>query len=129
MKKLLLLLMLLAGFEGISQTADTLYHEDFETGGTSFTLNTADMSSSAGTTGYNEWVINDAYDGGTGQLVCLGIPTTFTVPNTQLQPVGTTGGSSTFYMHITSDAATAAGIYLSLIHILYRKYLQGRPFQ
>ncbi|MBK6640625.1 MAG: T9SS type A sorting domain-containing protein [Bacteroidetes bacterium] len=111
MKKLLLLLMLLAGFEGISQTADTLYHEDFETGGTSFTLNTADMSSSAGTTGYNEWVINDAYDGGTGQLVCLGIPTTFTVPNTQLQPVGTTGGSSTFYMHITSDAATAAGIY------------------
>lgn len=69
------------------------------------------MSSSAGTTGYNEWVINDAYDGGTGQLVCLGIPTTFTVPNTQLQPVGTTGGSSTFYMHITSDAATAAGIY------------------
>ena len=53
MKKLLLLLMLLAGFEGISQTADTLYHEDFETGGTSFTLNTADMSSSAGTTGYN----------------------------------------------------------------------------
>lgn len=28
MKKLLLLLMLLAGFEGISQTADTLYHED-----------------------------------------------------------------------------------------------------
>jgi PKD repeat protein len=111
MKKLLPLLILLAGFEGFAQTADTLYHEDFETGGTSFTLNTADMSGSAGTTGYNEWVINDAYDGGTGQLVCLGIPTTFTVPNTQSQPVGTTGGPSTFYMHITSDAATAAGIY------------------
>ncbi|HMT29124.1 MAG TPA: PKD domain-containing protein [Bacteroidia bacterium] len=110
MKTLVLPLILLFASIAQSQTTDTLLYERFETGGTSFSLNTGDEGGVSAAVGYNQWVVNDAYQGGSGQLVCLGIPTTFNVPDTQTQPVGSTGGSSTFYLHIYSDAAQASGI-------------------
>lgn len=94
-----------------AQTSDTLFFERFETGGITFTLNTADMGGVNAATGYNQWVVNNVYTGGSGQLVCSGFPTTFTIPDNQLQPAGVTGGTSTNYMHISSDAAQASGIF------------------
>ncbi|MBL0340165.1 MAG: T9SS type A sorting domain-containing protein [Bacteroidetes bacterium] len=112
MKKLLFQLLLVLGFSNsYSQTIDTLFYERFQTGGGSFTLNTSDEGGVDAATGYNQWVINDAYQGGSGQLICAGIPTTFNIPTTQSQPVGSTGGSSTSYLHISSDAAQASGIF------------------
>lgn len=110
MKKYIYILITFLTNVAAAQTADTLFHEDFESGGNTFSLNTADMNGSQGSSGYNEWIINNAYTGGSGQLVCLGIPTTFTVASTQSQPVSITGGPNTFYMHMISDAAVAAGI-------------------
>lgn len=111
MKKITLLLVLLTVASAKAQTTDTLFYERFETGGNTFTLNTADMGGVNAATGYNQWVVNDAYTGGSGQLVCAGFPTTFTIPDNQSQPVGVMGGSSTNYMHISSDAAQASGIF------------------
>ncbi len=110
MKNLLIVLQLFIVVGVYAQTADTLYYERFETGGSTFSLNTADEGGVNAATGYNQWVINAEYTGGNGQLVCAGFPTTFTIPNTQLQPAGVTGGPSTFYMHIYSDAAQSSGI-------------------
>ena len=94
----------------MAQSTDTLLYERYETGGTTFDLNSADESGVSAAVGYNQWIINDAYTGGSGQLVCSGFPTTFTVPNTPLQPAGITGGPSTNYMHILSDAGQSSGI-------------------
>ena len=110
MKYYQLLLLLLYPALAIAQNNDTLLYERFETGGTSFTLNSLDEGSVDAATGYNQWIINNAYTGGTGQLVCSGFPTSFTVPDTPLQPAGTTGGTSTNYMHMISDAGQASGI-------------------
>jgi PKD repeat protein len=93
-----------------AQNSDTLLYERFETGGASFTLNSADQGGTSAAVGYNQWIINNSYTGGSGQLICSGLPTTFTVPDTPLQPAGTTGGPSTYYMHMMSDAGQAAGI-------------------
>ena len=111
MKKVNLLLMLFNVTIASAQTSDTLFYERFETGGSTFILNTADMGGVNASTGYNQWVLNNAYTGGSGQLVCAGFPTTFTIPNTQLQPAGVMGGTSTNYIHISSDAAQASGIF------------------
>jgi len=111
MKKLFLLSLLLLSLSGLIAQPDTLFHENFESGGSTFTLNTPDLNGSSAAAGYNQWVINSFYAGGTGQLTCFGLPTTFTVPPTSFQPAGTTGGVATQYMHISSDAAEAAGIF------------------
>ena len=110
MKYCYLLLLLLIPALTQAQNSDTLLYERFETGGNSFTLNSPDEGGVDAATGYNQWIINNEYTGGTGQLVCSGFPTSFTVPNTPLQPAGTTGGPSTNYMHMISDAGQAAGI-------------------
>ena len=111
MKKIALLLLLLSVTLVKAQTSDTLFYERFETGGNSFTLNTADMGGVNAATGYNQWIVNNSYTGGSGQLVCAGFPTTFTIPDNQLQPSGVTGGPSTNFMHISSDAAQASNIF------------------
>ena len=80
MRKNLLITILVVSFSTFIYAQDTLFHENFETGGTSFTLNTTDVSSTA--TGYNYWVINNQYTGGSGSVMCLGLPLTFNVPNT-----------------------------------------------
>jgi len=102
--------MLLIAGSLAAQNPDTLWYENFETGGGSFSLNTADEGGVDAATGYNQWIVNNAYAGGSGSLVCGGFPTTFNVPNTPLQPPGTTGGTSSTYLHMISDAGQASGI-------------------
>lgn len=104
MKKTLLLLTLSVGISGFSQT--TVYTEDFETGN-SFTMNTSDLGA-ANTN--NTWLMNNTYAGGSGTLMCLGIPLNFTVAATPSQPGGITGSPNSNYMHIASQAAISNGI-------------------
>lgn len=111
MKNYLSLIILLFPVYLQAQNSDTLLYERFETGGSSFTLNSADESGVSAAIGYNQWIINNEYTGGSGSLTCGGFPTTFTVPNTPLQPAGITGGPSTYYMHMISDAGQAANIF------------------
>ncbi len=110
MKLPLLIAFLLFTYTTYSQNTDTLLYERFETGGTSFTLNSPDENGVSAAVGYNQWIINNAYTGGSGQLICSGFPTTFVVPDTPLQPAGITGGPSTQYMHMISDAGQSSGI-------------------
>ena len=104
MKKRLLFSFALFGAYGFTQT--TLYQEDFETGN-SFTLNTTDLG---GASIFNTWLVNNAYTGGTGTLICLGFPFTFTIGNTPAQPGTITGAPNSNYMHISSQAAISNGV-------------------
>lgn len=90
------------------QSQTVLFSEDFQAGNNTFTLNTTDVSSTS--SGYNHWVMNNAYTGGNGQIICIGFPFTFTVPNTPSQPGAITGSPNSNYLHIVSDAAIASGI-------------------
>ncbi len=91
-----------------SQSQTVLFSENFNTGSGAFILNTTDVNSTG--TGYNFWVINNAYAGGPGSLICSGFPFTFTVPATPNQPSSITGFPNSNYMHTLSDAAVASGI-------------------
>jgi PKD repeat protein len=71
-------------------------------------MNTGDVGCT--TTGYNHWVINNAYAGGSGSLICAGFPFTFNVPATPAQPAAITGFPNSHYMHTISDASIASGI-------------------
>ena len=109
MKKLLLSI---SAFWAIGTFAQTvLYSEDFESGGASIALNATDLSSTP--LGVNYWVINNAYTGGTGNVVCLGFPFPFTVANTAAQPGGITGAPNSNYLHIVGEAAVNSGINCS----------------
>jgi len=110
MKKLLLLILIPLSLVCHAQNADTLLYERFETGGTSFTLNSSDEGGVSSAVGYNQWIVNNAYNGGSGQLVCLGFPFNFTIPNTPAQPAAQTGSANSGYMHIVSDAGQAVGV-------------------
>lgn len=92
--------------------AEDLFIENFSAGAatTSFVLNTADVGSVAGTAGSNYWLINNSYAGGSGSLVCLGFPFSFTVAPTAAQPGEVSGAPNSAYLHIVSSAATASGI-------------------
>jgi len=87
---------------------DTLYWEDFEGVSSSFTLNTTDLGGT--TSGYNDWAINNAYTGGSGTLICIGFPITFTVNNTPAQPAGISSPNGN-YLHMVADAAVASNIF------------------
>ncbi|MCX7743362.1 MAG: PKD domain-containing protein [Flavobacteriales bacterium] len=106
MRKLLLLLFAL-GFPLIkiySQT--TLYSENFNGATHTFTLNSSDVSSV--TNGYNLWVVNNSYNGGSFNEPCFGFSTS--VGNTPSQPGAITGSPNSNYLHIVNQAAQAAGI-------------------
>ncbi len=92
--------------------AEDLFFEDFAAGAatTSFVLNTADVGGVAGTAGSNYWLINNSYAGGSGTVVCLGFPFSFTVAATAAQPGGISGSPMSPYLHIVSNAAVASGI-------------------
>jgi PKD repeat protein len=90
---------------------DTLYSEDFESGGGSFTLNTTDVASTVA--GTNHWVLNNAYTGGSGSLICLGFPFSFTVNSTPAQPAGVTNSPNSTYLHTLNDDAIANNIFCS----------------
>lgn len=109
MKKLLLTMCAFWTLGIFAQTV--LYSEDFESGGASITLNATDLSSTP--LGVNYWVINNAYTGGTGNVVCLGFPFSFTVANTAAQPGGITGAPNSNYLHIVGEAAVNSGINCS----------------
>ncbi len=104
MKRSLLFGCSLVAAFGFSQT--TIYQENFETGN-SFTLNTTDLG---GASTFNTWLVNNSYTGGSGTLVCMGFPFSFTVPNTPSQPGGITGSPSSNYMHISAQDAISNGI-------------------
>ena len=86
-----------------------LFFEDFESGGSSFDLNTSVLGGEVGTAGDNMWVINNVYTGGSGMTVTCFAGSNFTVGNTDAQPTGisSTGGN---YLHILSDEAAANNI-------------------
>lgn len=90
-----------------SQTV--LFSEDFETGGNAFTLNTRELSGASGTSGNNYWIRNNTYTGGSGSVICLGFPFSYTIPNTPAQPSGITNPNSN-YLHILSKSANSNGI-------------------
>ncbi|MCB9170173.1 MAG: hypothetical protein H6594_07475 [Flavobacteriales bacterium] len=103
-----LLFTLAAGTALLAVQAQTvLFTEDFEGPAPAFDLNTADVGSQVG--GANTWLINSSYTGGSGDVICLGIPFTYTINNTAGQPGGI-GSSNGHYMHITSVEAIADGI-------------------
>lgn len=104
--KLLTLAALLLPLMGWTQTV--LYQEDFGTNVSDWVLNTTDLGGTTG--GDNSWVINPSYNGGSGTVVCLGIPFTFTIPNTPSQPATLDPNPNSHYLHITSTAAAASGI-------------------
>jgi hypothetical protein len=85
----------------------TLYSENFNGGTHTFTLNTADVSS-GGTN--NTWLVNNSYTGGSGSLVCMGFPFSFTIGNTPNQPAAISGNPMSNYLHICSAAAISSGV-------------------
>ena len=100
---------LLFGSAAFSQ--DVLYFEDFESGGGSFSLNTTDVGST--TSGANTWLMNDEYTGGTGDLICLGFPFSYTIVNTPSQPGGVNNNPNSTYLHTISQEAINDGITCS----------------
>jgi len=108
MKYLTLLLVfgLLCPFSLFAQ--DTLYQENFNSLPTSFIINSSDVGGIG--LGVNYWQINDSFLGGIGQVICLGIPFNFNVPNTPAQPSAISGSPNSSYLHTVSDAAVASGV-------------------
>jgi PKD repeat protein len=86
----------------------TLYSEDFETGGAGITLNTSDLG---GTATPNFWVVNNAYTGGSGSLICLGFPFTYTINSTASQTFHANPSSN--YLHTMSIYGQADNIFCS----------------
>lgn len=80
-----------------------LFSENFEGNSSAFSLNTNDAGSTAG--GANTWVINNEYLGGSGSLICLGFPFSYTVINTQSQPASITNSPNSTYLHTASQVA------------------------
>lgn len=108
MKKQLLICTLLLNSASLCFSQDTLMYENFEAGNAAFTLNTAGVSGTS--SGYNHWVVNNAYVVGSGQITCIGLPFTFTVPDTPDQPAQITGSPSSSYLHTLSTAAEGVGV-------------------
>lgn len=105
MKKSLLFISSLLS-AGLYYGQTTIYSENFNGASHTFTLNSSDLSSV--TTGYNLWVVNDSYNGGTFNEPCFGFSTN--VANTPGQPGAITGSPNSKYLHIVNQAAQTAGI-------------------
>jgi hypothetical protein len=105
MKKLLSILL----FSPILlQAQTTLYEENFSINVSDWTLNTTDLGGTG--SGANSWVINFDYTGGSGEIICLGFPFTFTIPDTPPQPPALDPSPNSHYLHTTSTAGAASGI-------------------
>lgn len=90
--------------------ATDLFYENFETGGGSFVLNSEENSGMSAAQSSNEWVINNAYAGGTGSYICLGFSFPFVVADVATQPAAITNAPTSNYLHMVSDAARSNGI-------------------
>jgi hypothetical protein len=86
----------------------TLFSETFEGAGAGITLNTNDNACTS--SGYNSWVINNAYTGGSVTINCSGFPLTAPIANTPNQPAGVTANPNSNYMHILSLDAASGGV-------------------
>ncbi len=95
---------------GLLNAQSTLYFEAFDNGIMTFDLNTTDMGA-VGAGGYNKFIINNSYTGGSGTLNCLGFPFGFTVPSTAPQLAGISGSPASNYLHTLSSAAESSFIY------------------
>ena len=104
--RLLLLLALALVTESFSQVS--LYSENFDSGGTPFALNAADLG---GANVVNTWLINNSYLGGSGTITCLGFPFTFTINSVSNQPAGITNFPNSNYMHITAQSGIANAVF------------------
>ena len=102
-----LLLALLISCSLIAPAQTVLFNENFE-GTPAFALNTADQGGATASAD-NSWLINNAYTGGNGSVVCFGFPLPFNVGNTPAQPGGINNPNGN-YLHITSVAAQNSGI-------------------
>jgi len=90
--------------------ATDLFYENFEAGGGSFVLNSEENGGMSAMQSSNEWVINNAYVGGTGSYICFGFPFTFPVSDVAAQPAVITNAPTSQYLHLVSDAARSSGI-------------------
>lgn len=105
MKKLFTLLA--CGAILSAQAQVVLYSEDFEGSSHTFTLNTTDQSSTA--SGYNQWVVNNSYNGGSyTDNNCTSFPVTISA--TTSQPAGITNAPNSKYMHIVCVDAMNQGV-------------------
>lgn len=57
----------------------------------------------------NHWVVNNSYTGGSGSMVCFGVPINFTIVTTPAQPGGISNANGK-YMHISSLAGEGSGV-------------------
>jgi len=96
-----------AAFLATTLSAQTLFTEDFEGNSPAFVLNTTDAGSIVSS--WNTWVINNSYNGGDGDLVCLGFPFGYSIVNTPAQPAGITSANGR-YLHTASVEGIADGI-------------------
>lgn len=89
------------------QAQTTLFQEDFEGPSPAFTLNTTDAGSTI--SAWNTWVVNNSYTGGSGDVVCLGFPFSYSIVNTPAQPAGVSSANGK-YLHTASVEGIADGI-------------------
>lgn len=113
MKRNLLFTLALLCASYFTHAQSVLFSEDFETGGGGFTMNTPDLNSASGMTGINRWIVNNAYTGGNGDVICLGFPFTYNIVSTNPQPAGITNSPNSFYMHTIGDEAEIDNILCS----------------
>lgn len=109
MKCIGIYLLLLLCTSGAVTAQDTLFFDDFE-GNPAFSLNTSDLG--ANTNGFNDWIINNSYSGGSGSLICQGFPFSFNVATTTAQPAGISSPNGN-YLHTLGDDAAANNIFCS----------------
>jgi len=108
MKKTLLLFGAIALLSNASISQTTIFSEDFEGVTIDFTLNSTTMGST--NSGFNEWVVNDIYTGGSGSITCFTTTVPYTIPITAPQPSGISSQNGK-YAHVLSDDMVTAGIY------------------
>lgn len=99
-------LFLLSSFSSVVISQTVLYSENFNSGIGSFSVNTSDVNSTVG--GYNQWVVNSVYAGGTFVESCVGFDVS--IPNRSNQPAAITGSPQSGYMHIASTDALNSGV-------------------
>jgi len=108
MRKLYALLVVVCSIFMLDVSAQTvLFTEDFNSGGSTFQLNTSDLGGGGMS---NTWVINSSYTGGSFTIDCSGIPLPADIANSPTQPAGINGSPQSGYMHITSIAGLMNGV-------------------
>lgn len=107
--KTLLLLFTVVMISTLSHSQTIIYSQDFESGGAGITMNTTDLAGTAA--GYNPWVLNNIYAGGSGNFFCVPFSLTlpFSVPAAPTQPAGITNNPTSTCLHVTPEIALLAG--------------------